>query len=779
MKMKTALGFSTAIALVLSGGSALGQDRSSNAAGGAATLEEIVVTAQRREENLQKAAIAITAVAGDDITRAGVTDSAQITKIAPALQVGTTAGSISQYYLRGVGNTTLNSLSDAAVSFNIDGVPLVRTNAIQGLFYDVQRVEVLNGPQGTLYGRNATGGAVNVISNKPSLGQFSGFMNGEVANYEAIKLQGAVNIPLGESTAIRIAGITADHEGYYSDGTGDEEMRAARVQILHQFNEDLRVTAGFDYTSVGGKGSGSTLYGLNLDDRIGILDPRAGAVYRTKLSPLAGTFLNPVTKEPFQDNEYWGVYAQLDWTTPIGTLTVLPSYRDTDIFYSISSGSFPVNQRQKGDQTTVEARLASDGDQRLSYLLGAFYLDENSVERPGFTQQYFNAHALFDTETKSYAAFGRLTFKVTDSFRLTGGIRYTTDEKKALIDAYNVVVICPSARVGGPLCLGTPQLPATFDIPAQFIRPDGSPIAVQPWGTSGAIVTTSRNTLRPSKEFSKTTYRLAFEYDLAPDSLLYGSYESGFKAGGFFSSIDSPVYQPETIEAFTLGSKNRFFDNRVQLNLEAFWWKYKDQQVSHFRLNSRGASEFITENVGETEVKGLEVEAQAIAWEGATLNATVQYLDATYKDFVYSNPAANGPPVTGCPFRFTGTTYRVDCSGRQTINAPKWTISGGLEQVFELANDSRITFNADVRYQSAAFTGFEQLVGMKQKAFAILDLQLAYAFPGNQLTVAAFGNNITDEEVVSYSTPHPFGPGLIINSLRPPRTYGVRVGYKF
>jgi iron complex outermembrane recepter protein len=775
MNMKLALSLSTAIGIALTGSAAFAQSQAS----GAASLEEIVVTAQRREENLQKAAIAITAVSGEDISRAGVTDSSQITKIAPALQVGTTAGSTSQYYLRGVGNSTLNSLSDSAVSFNIDGVPLVRTNAIQGLFYDIQRIEVLKGPQGTLYGRNATAGAVNVISNKPALGDFSGYVNGEVANYEAIKIQAAVNIPVGDSTAVRLAGITSDHDGYYTDGTGDEELRAVRGQILHQVNDDLRLTAGFDYTTVGGKGSGATVYGLDLDDRIGLLDPRAGAVYRTKPSPLAGTFLNPVTKPQFQDNTYWGIYGQIDWTTPIGTLTVLQSYRDSDVFYSISSGGFPINERLQSDQTTLEVRLASDGDSRLGYLLGAFYLDENTNQSPGYTQQYFNAYLRAESETSSYAAFGRLTFKVTDSFRVTGGIRYTLDEKKALIDAYNVVVICPSARVGGPLCLGTPELPATFDIPSQFIRPNGDPIPVQPWGTSGAIVSTSRVTLRPDRDFSKTTYRLAFEYDLAEDSLLYGSYESGFKSGGFFSSIDDPVYKPETIEAFTLGSKNRFFDNRVQLNLEAFWWKYKDQQVSHFRLNSRGASEFVTENVGETEIKGLEVEAQAVAWQGATLNATVQYLDAKYKDFIYSNPAANGPPVTGCPATFTGTAYRVNCSGRQAINAPKWTISAGLQQVLSFSKDGKLTFNADVRYQSSAFTGFEQLVGMEQKAFTVVDLQLAYAFPGDKLSVAAFGNNITDEEVVGYSTPHNFGRGLIVNSLRPPRTYGVRVGYKF
>jgi iron complex outermembrane recepter protein len=775
MHFKAALCLSVTFGMAFAGDAAMAQ----TAPAGAATLEEVVVTAQRREENLQKAAIAITAVSGDAVARAGVTDTSQLTRIAPSLQVGTTVGTMSQYYLRGVGNPNFNSLSDAAVSFNIDGVPLVRTAAIQGLFYDIERVEVLKGPQGTLYGRNATGGAVNVITIKPTLGETSGYVNGEVGNYEAVKVTAAINLPLGENTALRLAGITSDHDGYYTDDTGDEELRSVRAQIVHQANEDLRLQGGFDYTTAGGNGSGATVYGLDLDDRIGVLDPRAGAVYSRSLAPLAGNFLHPLTSPPFQDNEYWSVHAQLDWTTPIGTLTVLPAYRDSDIFYRISSPTFTANEKLKTDQTTIEARLASDGDQRLSYLVGAFYLKENALETFGYTQQYFNAHGFFDTETTSYAAFGRLTFKVTDAFRLTGGVRYTTDQKKGLLQAYNLIVICPSFLAGGPLCLNTPPLPVQFDVPPQFVLPNGAPIPVQPWGPSGAIVTNGLAINNVDKDFRKTTYRLAFEYDLAPDSLLYGSYETGFKAGGFFNSIDNPTYNPETISAFTLGSKNRFLGDRLQLNIEAFYWKYKDQQVSHFRLNSQGGSEFVTENVGETEIKGVEVEAQAIAWEGATLNAAVQYLDAKYSDFVYSNPAVNGPPVTGCPFSFTGTAFQVNCSGRQAINAPKWTISAGLEQVLRFSNDGKLTFNADVRYQTSTFTGFEQIEGQEQKAYATLDLQLAYAFPGEKLTVAAFGNNVTDETIVGFSSPHPFSRALIVESLRPPRTYGVRVGYKF
>jgi iron complex outermembrane receptor protein len=741
-------------------------------------LEEIVVTAQRRSENLQRAAIAVTAVTAEDVARAGVTEATQLTRIAPALQIGSSGGTLTQYYVRGVGNTTNNSLSDAAVSMNLDGVPIVRSTAVEGLFYDLDRIEVLKGPQGTLYGRNATGGAVNVITTKPSLGAYSGYVNAEIGNYDAIKLQGAVNIPIGDKLAVRVAGITSSHDGYLSDGTSDEDTQAVRVQATYEPNEDFKLTFGGDYAKIGGEGVGTTFFGIDRDDRIGSTDPRAGVVISNVYSPLAGAFLSPLPTDNYMDNTYWGVFAQADVQTPLGALTVLPSYRKSDVDYVAYPG-VGIHDRMKNDQLTFEARIASDDAQRLSYLLGVFYLDESVKQTPGYDQQYFNAHGLFDTDTTSYAAFGRLTFKVTDDFRLTGGIRYTMDEKKGLLDAYQLIVVCPAGFFGGNCIGGTPGLPRQRALPPGFTFPNGDPIPVQPWGTSGAIVTATRVINRASQDFTKTTYRVGFEYDLRPESLLYATYETGFKAGGFFNSIDSPVYKPETIDAFTLGSKNRFWDNRLQLNLEAFFWKYKDQQVSHFRLNSIGGSEYVTENVGETEIKGLEVEAKALVTETTTLSATVQYLDAERTEFTYTNPASNGPPVTGCPFALTGAVYTINCSGTDAVNAPTWTINAGLEQGFELSGGHKLTFNADLRYQTSYYAGFEELPQQKEKGYTILDLQLQYQPPGDQWSVAVFGNNVTDEEVVNFANLHPFGPGLVSETLRPPRTYGVRVNAKF
>jgi len=741
-------------------------------------LGDIVVTAQRREENLQKAAIAITAVDSSTLTRAGVADSAQLTRVAPALQVSTIAGSASTFYVRGVGNFTTNSLSDAAVSFNVDGVAIARSLAAQAVFYDLERVEVLKGPQGTLYGRNSTGGAINVITAKPALGELSGNLNAEYGNYDAVKLTGALNLPLGDNGAVRIAGLFSNHDGYYTDGSGDDRTRAVRVQFASKLTDGFKLTVGGDYAHQGGRGSGATLYGLDPDKRIGITAPAADAMFASTFAGLAGTFLNPLGNDFFNDSQYWGMYAQADIKTPLGTLTVLPAYRYANVKQRSYGGALSYNEGLVDDQFSVETRLSSDVG-RFSYILGVYYLDERAKELASYNQQYFTAFTNFLSRTKSYAGFGRLTYRLTDRFRLTGGVRYTVDDKAANLYSNNLVVVCPAVFVGGT-CLGTPPLPNTFLIPPSLQGPGGALIPVQPWGTSGAIVQNSRPVLNPSKEFRKFTYRAGVEYDLGPRSLLYATYETGFKSGGFFSSIDDPVYQPETIDAITIGSKNRFFDNRLQINLEGFRWIYKGQQVTHFKLNSLGDTEFVTENVGKTRILGAEVEVRARVFGNTTLNATAQYLDAKYQNFTYANPALLGLPVTGCPFTpGANSTFVVDCSGRRPPNAPEWTLSGGIEQIVDLGRAGRLTLNVDARYQTWIYTAFEELPQQIQKGYAMLDVQATYEVPGSKISISGFANNLTNENVVGFSQPHPRAPSLIAESLRPPRTYGVRVGYKF
>lgn len=756
---------------------------------GAPALEEVVVTAQRREESLQRAALAVTAVTGEALVNAGVTDTSQLTAIAPALQVSTVFGPSNNFYLRGVGNFVTNVLSDNAIALNLDGVYLGRSTGAQGLFYDLDRVEVLKGPQGTLYGRNATGGVINVITAKPDIGEFGGYGQAEIGNYNARKFTGAINLPAGQNGAVRVATQIVDREGYYSDGTGDDKSQSFRAQYALEPSDDVKLTVGADYAHQGGEGAGSTVFGLDPDDRIGLQDARAGAVYRRSFVFLAGDYLYPLQNDNYNDNTFWGISAQADITTPIGTLVVLPAYRHSKLDFLNYASSFAIPNQETDKQSSLEMRLTSDSDGPWNYILGAFYMREDNESAINFDHQFASFYEQFQTETDSYAAFGRLTYSLTDDLRLSAGARYTEDRKSADITHVSAIVICP-AQLAAPTfppntlrCEnGQAVLPHSTEPPAFLFAPNGSVIPFQPYGVNGNAVTASSSTLSPSESYRKPTYRVGAEYDVSPGSLLYAAAETGFKSGGFFVTIDDPNFEPETITAYTLGSKNRFLGERLQVNLELFHWTYKDQQVSHFRNNSQNGIEFVTENIGRTVIRGAELEVQALVLQDTLLQTTVQYLDARNEDFTFTSPASAGPPVTGCPFPSVPTNgvFVVDCSGRRPTQAPTWTISAGLEQPFALGSAGELRVGVHSRYQSDSYTGFEELPQQVQEGYVISDAQITYVTPSEQVTVTGFINNIEDETVVGFTAPHPRGgASFIAQSLRPPRTYGVRFGVKF
>lgn len=747
-------------------------------------LSEIVVTAQKREESLQRAAIAVTAVSADTLNRASVTNATQLTNLAPALQVNSTFGPTSNFYLRGVGNFVTNVSSDPAVIVNLDGVPLGRPTGVQGLFYDLQRVEVLKGPQGTLYGRNATGGAINVITAQPQAGELSGYANVSYGNYDAWNANAAVNVPIGEDGAIRVAGMLSKRDGTYSDGSGDEDLKAFRFSMASQLTETLKATVGFDYAHMGGKGPGSTVHGLDRDDRIGLNDPRAGALYAAAFSFLPGSNLYPLATDIYQDNDFWGARLQLDLDTSIGTVSLIPAYRRSEIDMVSYAAGLESKTVETDEQTSVELRLVSPTGNPLQYIFGAFYFNETDDSESDFNYQYASFYTTIKPKTNSYAAYGRLTYSVTPELRVNAGLRYTIDKRSTDIFALNQLVICPgsfqtppySGGTGipftGSFCFGTPRLPLQFE-PATYP-------AVNP---GGAFLSSTAVSNSLAKTFRKATWRAGVEYDVGPQSLLYATVETGYKSGGFFSTPD-PVrnfYKPERIIAYTIGSKNRFFGNRLEVNAEAFWWEYKDQQVSHF-IAFGPAPVFATENVGSSRMRGFELEMRAQVLENTQIHGTVQYLDARNKEFTYTSAAVAGPPITGCALSGPNADndFIVDCGGMRPANAPVWTLSGGIEQRIPLGDSGDLTFYASTRYQSGSYTGTELLPTQYQKGYFMSDLQLEYTAPDDKFSIAAFVNNVENTNAVGFSQAHPrVGANLLIENLRMPRTYGVKAGVKF
>ncbi len=736
-------------------------------------LEEIVVTAQRREESLQHAAIAVTALSGDQLAQSGTVKVEDLTQLVPALQVAPAAGPYPLFYLRGVGNFNGNALSDSAVALNLDGVYVARPSSSAGMFYDVNRLEVLKGPQGTLYGRNATGGAINVITNRPT-DEFGGEFTADFGNYDAKNFDGYINVPFSSVVKARLSIQSTEHQGYMSDGTDDDYGRAARLQVLVTPNDQLSINTSADFYHQGGKGVGATLLtGPNSfvdgNARLGNTSPAINAIYSQTFYFLAGDtfgpllsktlFIKPATTNIQQDNNYWGVSSTLDWKTDAGTLTVVPAYRHGSLDFTSAAAGFLIQQQETDKQGSIEARFASNTNQPFTYLAGVYYLNEKIDVANATYDQQFNASAQqFDPTTESYAAFGRLGYAFTDTFRLNIGARFTDDHKSFDGTLNAASVICPGSFIPPPFgpqfCFG---------------------------GVGQETVPSLPIDQHASDSWKQTTWRVGAEYDLTSASLLYAAVETGFKAGGFFFSHDDPTYQPEKITAYSIGSKNRFLDNRLQLNAELFYWIYKNQQVSHISLDSTGTVIFATDNVGQAKMKGFELEAQYLLLANTLISADAQYLDAVYDSYSYLYPNLGAPPVTACPYALnvTGAEYTVNCSGHTPPQSPRWTLNAALQQTIPVGVGS-IVGTIDTHFQTETLTGLEFSALEEQSSYWLTNATLGYRAAHDRWNVTGYINNLADKTVIAGSFAHPLaGAELTAATLRPPRTYGVRFGVKF
>lgn len=766
-------------------------------------LGEIIVTAQRRPESAQRAAIAIDVVSPAELAGKGVVTATTLNAAVPALTVQQGGGSNTTFFIRGVGNYTNNAYSDPAIAFNLDGVYLGRPTSTTGTFFDLERIEVLKGPQGTLYGRNATGGAINVIPNKPRLGQRSLDIAVGGGNYDSINAEIAANLPLGDRAALRVAATSVYRQGYYDDGTGDENGKAARVQVLVKPSDALSLRVSGDYAHQGGAGSGSSYVGTEnyspgspataaspanytfvaagLDPYSGLLSPQGRAFFGTAVVP--GPFINPAPlRYPYIDNDYYGVTGEGVLRTGAGTLTILPAYRESHENFLFNGPSFQGAHNLETDkQSSAEARFQGTRIGPVDWLIGGYYFNEKVRGRYAVNQYQITAFQDFTSRTKSYAAFGRVTLNLNDRLRLVAGGRYTKDKKSFSGHSNTLIEICANAPPPfGPGCFGGPSLPVV-DTLAQFVGGPTVPGVPVPYGTSGNLALFIPNDVNARIDKGRFTYRVAAEFDIAPRSLLYASYETGYRSGGFSLAPGHEVFAPEYVDAWTLGSKNRFLDNRVQINVEAFYWKYRNQQVSHFGLDANNSFNFFTENVGRSTLKGVDVDAQVLVTPTTRLSGIVQYLDSRVKFYQYAVPKSGLEPVVGCAFSSPGAAsavYIVDCSGKRAYNSPKWSVNAGIDQTIPLG-EHKIVLSGEARYRSNTVIGFDYLPQETSGGNTTYDAAISFGDAQDRWTLTGFVRNITDRAVPTYAQFVGSVGNLISSTYAPPRTYGARVSYKF
>ena len=756
------------------------------------TLEEVIVTAEKREADLQRTAIAITALGGEALEQAAISQPENLNKLVPGLAIGQ-GGPSNQIYLRGVGSYGTNAFADPAVAFNVDGIYYPHIGALGGNFFDLARLEVLKGPQGTLYGRNATGGALNLIPNRPT-NDFSARVGLEAGNYSLKKVTGYVNVPAGDKFAFRLAGQVTDRDGYQTDGYDDDESKAARLMISIKPSEALSLLLTGTYTKLSGNGAAQVPVGAagyyNTDE------PWTGTSIATPPSLIAQATRNGQPPTLFTDGviytdgdvdvELKGLTAQLDWDLGFSTLTFLGNVMSTDNRSKSYGPGFLYFPDESADTWSTELRLAGESG-RVSWVGGVyasnddqkfnFWVDQGFL----FNQTGAQADSLKD-ETE--AVFGELTFGLTDRTRLKVGGRYTNEKKTENGQIFNRQgLTTPCSAIGATQVF--------IDTVAQ---------AIPQAATNGVGVAYPfpycRDTMTGDKTWDHTDWKVALDFDVTDDSMIYASVSTGFKAGGFFAAGDHAAvensYDPEKITAYAIGSKNRFSNDRIQLNAEAFYWDYKDHQESYLAPTNPPlqAFGFITINVPKAEIYGLDLDFTALLTDNDQLGIRAQYLHAEYTDFVFNTsrpgefqPPPNGspgtqPPQTVCASTFVSQgLYSVDCTGQQMPRSPDFSLTADYQHTFRLGNGGSIVPGVRGQYSTSYWAAVDYNPLQKQDAYTIWDADLSYYAPNDTWSLTAYINNIGDEDVYSNSFSHP--SGLVFNALRPPQTYGVRFAVSF
>lgn len=749
---RAALGFAGMSGAIASYTPAYAQDQ--GAGNGASPIQDIIVTAERREQSLQDSSLSLQVLSADQLEKSNLTQASDLNTLVPGLQIGG-GGNSPQIYIRGVGDFAASALSNPAVAVNIDGIYIGRPQAVNSQFYDLARVEVLKGPQGTLYGRNASGGAINLISNRPSLNGIEGYIGATYGNYDNKQLEGAINLPLGETLAARFAFQAVDRDGYLSDGTDDDQRIAGRLRVLWEPNAAISLLLNADYAKEDGKGPGYVMLPTpaGTDKWTSTSSPEANAALAAQ--PPIGFLLPPTVDDSFRDNEFWNLSAEFNADLGFATLTVLPAYRHSEYaernYPAGLRNTFPGNTAK---QVSVETRLGNSSE-RLDWVIGGYFYDEKQDSEQQIYQGTFqDSVTLALPRIRSYAAFGQATFSVTNKLRLIGGLRYTYERNE----------------LSGQLLTYVPAFP---------VPPEDLPVLQIAFGGK--------------KSFDSLNWKAGAEFDLTPDNMLFATASTGFKAGGFNQTIEpDATYDPEKITAFEIGSRNEFLDGRLILNFEGFWWKLKDSQIAHVKFDPAGNINLVTDNAGRAEIKGFNVELQAALSDNDTLRFFAEYNHAKYKDFafetaysIFGTPLFN-PLSTGCDVSapYPGSTFgtqaaTIDCSGFQMPRAPKWTGAATYAHTFDLPGGATVVFDATSQFASKRWLGFDYVAPEHVDGYVTFDANLTYTAPERRWSVAAFVRNIGKEAVYTGAGVHAFAPPLTYATIAPPRTFGVRLRYNF
>ncbi|MDP3737712.1 MAG: TonB-dependent receptor [Hyphomonadaceae bacterium] len=714
----------------------------------------VIITAQKRAQDIQDVPVAVTALGGEALQDLHVTDIRDLNALAPSLQIKTDDNAANpKIFIRGIGLNDFNPNTASAVAIYTDGVYIGSPLAQMGQFFDLDRVEVLRGPQGTLYGRNTTGGAINLISRKPT-DEFDANASIEYGSYNGVTVEGAVGGPISSTLAYRAAGTYVTNDGYTLNRlTGnrgnDTDRGSARFSLAWTPSDTFDALFQLRY----GRSKGGSILAYNrslLPQTAGATGPDgfcAPAFYTsgdcTDLAGYANTSTNlyqgDYHLEGKDEVETFGGSATLTWDLGAMSLISVTGYdhADRDDLEDTDAGPTDIiTARYQAKQwaASEELRLQSNGDNTLNWVAG-IYLARDELESNSYYDVFRVANSgdpatdlpqgigvfgwPFTQDTDSYAVFGQADYKVTDKLTATLGLRYSADDKTFHYDSVY------SSNVGDP----------TFNI---------------------------FPTVDDSRTFDSLSGKLGLQYAVNDDVNLYASYNRGYKSGGFFGGqTTDPAavlpYNDEVVNAYEVGLKSELLDNVLTANFAAFFYDYQDLQVYTLVVDSNTnltVQNFT--NASNAEVSGLEAELIATPIDGLDLSLGASFLDATYKDF---------------------SSAGDDYSGNTLPNAPEASLTGSARYEWSIFGGSAEA-QADVSYRSKVFYDTRNVERLSDDDRTFVNLRFGWKPGDGGMEFGVFGRNVTGETNVSDIIPIE-GLGFDLFSVGPRETAGVYARFDY
>jgi iron complex outermembrane recepter protein len=750
------------------------------------TLEEITVTASKRAENQQKVPIAMDVISSDQIKELGKNN---IDEILSGVSNTIIEKSRDGYRIaiRGITDSSqpFHGMSTAqpAVAVNTDGVYSNRKDSVAGLF-DIERVEVLYGPQSTMYSSNSPGGIVNVVTAQPKLDTYSVSGLVEGGNYGLLHAEAAVNAPLGNTIALRASAYTVKRNSYVTNASDKEDSMSTRLRALFQPNDKLSFTITGEYSKDKSAGFSGVRAFANQDDKYYPPDQQTGIIY-----PLT----NPWTgiraeTHPSNDQPSQRVTAQINWDTGIGSLSLVPSYSTRhghaiEVFPALPGSAvseMSYYTKQDARERAMETRFTSPSDFFMKWMLGVnLYegMDRQRRDSADYVETGDGEWSIRGMTQKSSAIYGNVTYPLTDVFRLTAGYRKSWDKTLQHDEGMN----------GAP--------------PGSGLPPD-------------ALI--YQNTETSYSTGGRPDYKVGFEYDLSTTSMVYGDYSTSFRVNAMPGGAGGPPMNlapgyagqpgagsttsddPEILKAYTLGAKNRFLDNKLQVNLAAYYYDYKNYMAgNNMRMvwvydlndpvlypdNTIGEAdrneqymEPYANSAGNGRMIGVDMSSTMLLTRNDTVNLSVSYLNSKWTNlkmiYYYDKTLklVNGEVKTV-------TDPGADYTGKPMMSSPPWTVNLSYDHSFNLPNGGvlRATVSTKIRSAFRLSWADEDYPLNYQEGYHMEDFQAVYSSPDGHWSLSGFVKNIEN-----YAEKRMYMTGMsAILTIGDPRTYGAVLSVKF